>query len=114
MARFDHILFACQNRRDESDKRGSCAARGSEALLTRLKDLVVEHKLGGKVRATGSGCLGLCAKGCSVAVFSRDPALGETWYTHVQATDADELFRSHVLAGQRLARLVEPMSNTPS
>ncbi len=107
MTRFEHIFFVCQNRRDPGDPRGSCAARGSEQLLARFKQLVEANKLKGRVRATASGCLDLCAKGCCVVVFSRDPARAETWYTRVRPEDADELFRVHVLEGRRLERLAE-------
>jgi (2Fe-2S) ferredoxin len=106
-ARFDHLIFVCTNERDPSDARGCCAARGSLAVLDRLKALTQEHKLKGKVRATPSGCLDFCAKGCTVVVFSRESALGETWYTHVTPADADELFTCHVLEGKRLERLWE-------
>ena len=107
MSRFKHILFVCTNERDASDPRGDCKARGGEALLGRLKELVAEHKLKGKVRVTKSGCLDYCAKGCVVAAFSGDKPNAETWYTRVQATDAEELFNSHILQERRLDRLVE-------
>lgn len=108
MARFKHVLFVCTNDRDASDPRGSCAARGGEELLGRLKELVAEHKLKGKVRVTRSGCLDYCAKGCAVATFSAGKPAPETWYTHATVADAEALFESHVLRDERLARLVEP------
>jgi (2Fe-2S) ferredoxin len=108
VARFKHIVFVCTNERDASDARGSCAARGGEQLVDRLKELVSEHKLKGKVRVTRSGCLDYCVKGCTLGVFSENPAHRETWYTHVTPADADALFDSHILKDQRLERLVEP------
>ena len=107
MARFRHLVFVCTNDRDPGDPRGSCTARGSAAILDRLKELTHEHKLKGKVRVTSSGCLDYCAKGCTVAVFSEDPSIRETWYTRVTPADADELFQKHILGGERLERLVE-------
>jgi (2Fe-2S) ferredoxin len=106
MARFQHLLLVCSNVRPENDPRGSCTGRGSAAVLERLKGLVQEHGLKGKVRAVSCGCLDLCAGGPNVVVFSADPALGETWYSKVSAADAEELFREHVQHGKRLARLV--------
>ncbi len=102
------MVFVCTNQRDESDPRGSCAARGSEQILDRLKELTHLHKLKGKVRVTRSGCLDFCAKGCTVAIFSEEHSIRETWYTHVTPEDADALFEEHILGGKRLARLVEP------
>ena len=107
MARYEHLIFVCTNQRAAEDPRGSCAARGSAAILDRLKQLTHEHQLKGRVRVTHSGCLDCCAKGCTVVVFSSDPKLGETWYTHVAPADADELFATHVLKGQRLTRKVD-------
>src|SRR5690242_8084409 len=108
MARFKHMVFVCTNERDASDPRGSCTARGSAALLDRMKELVSEKGLKGKVRVTRSGCLDYCARGCTVAIYSQNPAHRETWYTRVTAADADELFETHVVRDQRLKRLVEP------
>lgn len=107
MARFKHLVFVCANRRDANDTRGSCAARGSEALLDRLKQRTHEHGLKGKVRVTHSGCLDFCAKGCTVAIFSEQPEARETWYTRVTPADADELFEKHILQGERVERLLE-------
>ena len=108
MARFKHLLFVCNNERDADDPKGSCAHRGGDALAARLKELVAEHKLKGKVRVVRSGCLDYCAKGCVVTAFSGEGPVGETWYTHATPADADALFESHVLKGERLERLVEP------
>lgn len=107
MARFEHLVLVCNNRREANDPRGSCSARGSAQLVDRLKELTHEHKLRGRVRVTTTGCLDGCAKGCTVAVFSADPLRRETWYANVMPADADELFRTHVLEGRRLERLVE-------
>ena len=107
MARFKHILFVCQNEREAGNPKGSCKARGSESLLEQLKEQVKTHGLKGKVRVTASGCLDLCSKGCVVGAFSE--TLGDTWYTGVKPDDAKDLFEAHVLRGERLARLVEPL-----
>ena len=107
MARFKHIFFVCTNSRDASDPRGDCQTRSGPELLSRLKALTAEHKLKGQVRVTRSGCLDYCAKGCALAVFSETLPAGETWYTHVTPADADALFESHVIRGERLERLVE-------
>jgi (2Fe-2S) ferredoxin len=108
MSRYRHIAFVCTNERDPSDERGSCKARGSEELLERMKALVKERGLKGKVRVTASGCLDYCARGCTVAVFSQKPSPTETWYTRVTSADADQLFETHIVKGERLERLVEP------
>jgi (2Fe-2S) ferredoxin len=100
MARFEHIIFVCTNSRDAQSPRGSCAARGGEALLERLKELTRQHKLQSKVRVTRSGCLDYCSKGCALVAFSANAPAAQTWYTHVTAADAEALFDSHVVQGK--------------
>jgi (2Fe-2S) ferredoxin len=109
MARFEHLLFVCTNSREAQSPgsagspgspKPSCAARGGEALLARLKELTREHRLQGKVRVTRSGCLDYCSKGCALVAFSADAPAAQTWYTHVTAADAEALFNSHVLQGK--------------
>jgi (2Fe-2S) ferredoxin len=107
MARFEHIAFVCTKERDADDPKGSCKHRGSPALLERMKELVGEHKLKGKVRVTMSGCLDYCAKGCTVAIFSAGAPAPETWYTRLTPDDADRLFETHILGGKRLDDKVE-------
>lgn len=107
MARFQHLLLVCQNQRDPDNPKGSCQSRGAAALLDRLKALIAEHRLKGRVRVTASGCLDYCARGCTVAAFSAARPGSETWYTRVRPEDADALFETHVLRGERLERLVE-------
>ncbi len=107
MARFDHTLFVCTHSRDPDRPQGCCAARGGEALLTRLKALVQEHGVQGRVRVVRAGCLDLCRKGCALVAFSAHGPAPETWYTHLTADDAAPLFEAHVVRGERLERLVE-------
>lgn len=102
MPRFEHLIFVCKNRRDENDPRGSCAARGGEKFLERLKELTSKHGLKGKTRITGSGCLDYCAKGCAAVAFSPNIEESEIWYTHLGPDDADKLFQSHVLENRPL------------
>ena len=51
---FDHHVFVCTNRRTDGHPRGSCAARGSEALRDALKAVVKEAGISG-VRINGHG-----------------------------------------------------------
>ena len=107
MTRFKHIVFVCTKGRDKDDPKGSCAVRGANELLDRMKSLTKEHKLKGRVRVTSSGCLDYCEKGCTVAVFSSEGEARETWYTHLEPNDAERLFETHILGGKRLDDRVE-------
>ena len=108
-SRFEHLLFVCQKERDPENPKGSCFHAGGPELLDRMKELTAEHKLKGRVRVTAAGCLDFCAQGSVVMALSKDPKLGETWYTCAKAEDADELFASHVLRGEPLERLKKPI-----
>ncbi|MBN2196567.1 MAG: (2Fe-2S) ferredoxin domain-containing protein [Polyangiaceae bacterium] len=69
MALRDRYLFVCINRRPDQASRGSCAARGSEALYERLRGLVREHGLAQTtVRACSCSCLDACLTGPTIAV----------------------------------------------
>lgn len=59
-------LVVCTNRRADGHPKGSCAEKGSEELVPKLKALIAE--LGGKgiVRSCASGCLDLCEVGASI------------------------------------------------
>src|SRR5207248_8867726 len=69
MAQRKRYLFVCTNRRADDNPKGSCAAKGSEAVHQALKVALFERGLA-KVgaRACTSSCLDQCATGVSVLV----------------------------------------------
>ncbi len=68
-------VFVCTNERDHSHARGSCAAKGSLQIMTRLKRAARQAGLG-DVRVNKSGCLDKCEKGPSCVVYPEG-----TWYS---------------------------------
>ncbi len=69
MALYERYVFVCVNRRPDDAPKGSCAARGSEAIHERLKILLRERGLSQvRVRATTCGCLGSCLDGPTILV----------------------------------------------
>ncbi len=100
MAAFERHVFVCTNVRPDGHPRGCCSAKGSEAIRDRLKALVAEHKLKGKVRINAAVCLDQCEHGVTVVVYP-----DAVWYGFVTLEDADELFTSHILGGKPLERL---------
>ena len=110
MARYKHLLFVCQNERPAESPKGCCARRGAPELLQKLKMLSFEAGLQGQVRITSSGCLDECSRGSVVVAYSDDGGGGlrESWYVGVTPEDAEELFESHIQAGQPLDRLLRP------
>ena len=73
----------------------------TEQLLKRLKERVAASGLQNEIRVNRSGCLNQCGHGPNLVIYPDD-----VWYAHVQPSDADELFDSHLLAGKPVQRLL--------
>ncbi len=98
---FKRHVFVCQNRRDGSDGRPSCAERQSEAIFHALKAGQRQHpELRGKVRINKSGCLDICDYGPAIVVYPEG-----TWYSGVTPEDVPEIVASHVVNGEPVERL---------
>jgi (2Fe-2S) ferredoxin len=60
-------LFVCTNRRPDGHPKGSCAAKGSEALVVALKEALASRGLAKVVaRACSSSCLDMCEAGAAI------------------------------------------------
>ncbi len=68
-------VFVCTNERNQSHERGSCGAKGSMQIMTRLKRAARQAGLE-DVRVNKSGCLDKCEKGPSCVVYPEG-----TWYS---------------------------------
>ncbi len=98
--RFRHHVFVCENRRDPSDPRGCCAAKGSEAIRAALKEELSRRGLKGQVRANAAGCLDACAHGPTVVVYPEG-----VWYGGVRMEDVPEIVERHLIGGEPVERL---------
>ena len=67
MSKKSRYVFVCTKRRPDEHKKGSCAAHGSEELVSALKLAAGKAKL--DVRVTSSGCFDLCWVGAAVSVM---------------------------------------------
>ena len=101
MPPFERHVFVCINERPSDDPRGCCSAKGSQEIRERLKRLTKEAGLAGRVRVNTAGCLDQCADGVTVVVYPEG-----VWYGRVTLDDVEELFRSHVLGGRPVERLL--------
>ena len=106
------LVFVCQNLRDADNPKGSCMARGSNAVLERMKGereaLGLKHSL----RVMGATCLGSCESGVTVLVV--DEREGATYYGRIDPALGEALIREHVAggaAGPELQRHRLPKSN---
>ncbi len=101
MAKREHYLFVCTNRREEENPRGSCAAKGSEAIQQALKEELAARGLNHVlVRACRASCLDQCRAGVTILV---EP--DHFFYGHVALADVPEITQS-VAEGRRVERLV--------
>jgi (2Fe-2S) ferredoxin len=101
MAQRRRYLFVCVNRRPDGTPKGSCAARGAEALHARLKALVKARGLAEtEVRACTSSCLDTCWAGPTIAV---EP--DHFFYGRVEEADLEAIVDG-LVRDERVERLV--------
>jgi (2Fe-2S) ferredoxin len=100
---FEKHVFICTNRRDPSNPKGSCAAKGSEAVRERFKKELHERGLKGRMRANAAGCLDQCENGCTVVIYPE-----QAWYGHVTPDDVTEIIEEHLVHGRLVERLLMP------
>jgi (2Fe-2S) ferredoxin len=63
----ERYLFICTNRRPDGHPKGSCAEKGSEAIVAKLKEgLALRGVAKDRLRACGATCLDLCEVGIAV------------------------------------------------
>jgi len=94
-------LFVCTNRRPDGHPKGSCAEKGSEDIVPRLKEALAKRGVAKDiVRACATGCLDLCESGIAVLQEPEHVAYGG-----VTANDVDDIADAAAQGGI-VARLV--------
>jgi (2Fe-2S) ferredoxin len=79
-------LFVCTNRRPDGHPKGSCAQRGSEEIVPRLKEALARRGVAKDVvRACSSSCLDLCESGVAVLQEPEHVAYGGVTIDDVDA-----------------------------
>jgi (2Fe-2S) ferredoxin len=81
----DRYLFVCTNRRPDDHPKGSCAHKGSEEIVKRLKAALLQRGASARVRACTSGCLDLCEIGATVLQEPEHVAYGGVTLDDVDA-----------------------------
>jgi len=80
-------LFVCTNRRAPDNPKGSCAQKGSEELVVKLKEALAKRGLAKEVvRACSSSCLDMCETGITIL---QEPE--HVVYGRVTPDDVDEI-----------------------
>lgn len=96
----ERYLFVCTNRRPDDNPKGSCAQKGSEQIVAKLKEALVRLGSAKTVRACASGRLDLCEIGASIV---QEP--DHVAYGNVTLADVDELAEA-LSQGRVVDRLV--------
>ncbi|MGI8820438.1 MAG: (2Fe-2S) ferredoxin domain-containing protein [Chthoniobacterales bacterium] len=101
MALRERYLFVCTNRRAEGDEKGSCAARGGEAVQAAFKEKLKARGLAKvQARVCTASCLDQCALGVTILV---EP--DHFFYRRVTLADVDEIVEA-IGHGGRVERLI--------
>jgi (2Fe-2S) ferredoxin len=94
-------LFVCTNRRPDGHPKGSCAEKGSEAVVPALKEALVRLGVAKDiVRACSASCLDMCETGISIVQEPEHVAYG-----HVTLADVEEIAQA-AAKGEVVERLV--------
>jgi (2Fe-2S) ferredoxin len=82
----ERYLFVCINRRPDGHPKGSCAEKGSEQVVTKLKEALAQRGVAKTVaRACSSSCLDMCESGISVVQEPEHVAYGGVTLDDVDA-----------------------------
>ncbi len=93
-------VFCCTNERPDTHRRGSCAAKGSRQLCDYMCRLGMV--LGARrIRINHAGCLNVCEHGPIMVIYP-----DSVWYRYETEADIEEIFRSHVMGGIPVQRLI--------
>jgi (2Fe-2S) ferredoxin len=96
-------VLVCVNSRPPGNPKGSCGEKGSQELFDRLKEILRERGLEGRVMANRTYCLKHCSRGPVLAVQPDN-----IWYAGVGASDLAEICTSHLEGGEPVERLLMP------
>jgi (2Fe-2S) ferredoxin len=96
-------VLVCVNSRPPGNPKGSCGEKGGQELFDRLKEILRERGLEGRVMANRTYCLKHCSRGPVLAVQPDN-----VWYAGVGASDLPEICASHLEGGTPVERHLMP------
>lgn len=97
---FDIHIFVCANQRTGTEKLSCGEAHGLE-LVAEFKKQLNDLKIGLKIRANKSDCLGICDLGPTIAIYPEG-----IFYVGVKKDDVKEIIDSHLLNKKPVERLL--------
>ena len=99
---YDWHVFVCTNRRPDGHPKGSCAERGSEALLDYVKRRAKALGLP-RIRVNSAGCLDRCEFGPVIVVYPQG-----TWYRIRNVEEADIFLAKQLIEHVQATELMLP------
>jgi len=103
MSLYHKHVFVCENKRDETDDRGSCGQKGSSNFREAFKNEIQRRGLKTSIRINKAGCLGSCKQGISMVIY---PA--GIWYGKVTIEDIPEIIEKTLQEDEIIQRLLMP------
>ena len=103
MPKPERQVLVCVNSRPPGNPKGSCAEKGGQELFDRLKEILRERGLEGRVMANRTYCLKHCSRGPVVAVPPDNVC-----YAGLTGDDLGAICAPHLEGGTPVARLLMP------
>ncbi len=103
MARPEKHVFVCTHSRPSDHPKGSCTARGSQAIVDAFASEFESRGLWGRFKLNTSSCFGACEHSPSVLVYPEG-----VMYRKVTAQDVPKIIEEHLLGGQAVEALKMP------
>lgn len=90
--KYEKHIMVCVRERKPGHPKGSCGECGGEQIRKDFADLLKQHELKGRMRASKTHCLDACEMGAVVVVYPDD-----IWYVNVRREDVPHIFEASVL-----------------
>ncbi len=103
MAKPEKHVFVCMHTRPADSPKGSCQARGAQAVVDAFAEQFERRGLWGRFKLSTSSCLGICEHGPSVLVYPEG-----VMYCKVHAEDVAPIIEEHLLGGTPVEALLAP------
>lgn len=97
---YDCHVFVCTNERPAGHPRGCCREKDAVRLRNYMKARAKELGVA-KTRVNTAGCLDRCELGPVMVIYPEG-----VWYRYDDTADIDEILTRHVVAGDRVERLM--------
>jgi (2Fe-2S) ferredoxin len=96
--RFEKHIFICANQKAEG--KACCGEQRGMELVEKMREVLAEKGLKGKVRAQRSGCLDACSKGPTLVIYPEG-----TYYGHLTVSDIERIVDEHIIGGNTIKEL---------